>query len=157
MSYSISHLQVCSICVDEDNQINTAVEHPTIDRETLIKRKAKLLKCGHVFHYSCINKFFFGGGENCPNCRAPIEKEDRYFHITKDTYASGVPEGCERYISKDKVGCTTYYVPKDIQGDVLEHVEAVMERFKLQKSDDSDTISFRIDENGIAPMSPENT
>jgi len=35
----------------------------------LIDDKVRILKCGHMYHYECINKWIYKKGElNCPIC-----------------------------------------------------------------------------------------
>jgi len=51
----------CSICLENFNENSYEIMTP-------IK-----LACGHIFHYDCINKWYFIN-QNCPICRKPIHE-----------------------------------------------------------------------------------
>ncbi|MDP1880372.1 MAG: hypothetical protein Q8K60_05480 [Parachlamydiaceae bacterium] len=133
MTYAISNLQLCPICLDEEKPINPSLDHPTIDRETLLKRKVKVLRCNHLFHYECINKFFFEGGTKCPYCRSPIEKEDRFFSLIKDPYGheDKSPKNWETYISKNENGNSSVVfegsIPQEEREFILRNQERIID------------------------------
>lgn len=136
--------EICTICLDE------VTVRPDEDRRTG-PVKTTALRCNHIFHEWCINKWIFEGqNKNCPNCRDPImtvqpktptppvvntidDSPDVFEHLVKGVGAmargawwlvSGIPGAIDNLMSVE--------VPKGMDA-VRQKVPALQNKLSKQK------------------------
>ena len=83
----------CSICQEEENDSNSMYQ----------------LECGHVFHISCIQRWWRSGHNSCPNCRSDtfnrIDEADvisRAMFLRRISTRKNAPKDLKKMVKKVK-------------------------------------------------------
>lgn len=127
----------CSICMDSMRGVPTngvsmrfwALKKRTgkVDYKTQCER----LKCGHVFHFKCISKWFLTvdneSSGNCPMCRSKIKFSNKYGIFNR-----------KMYIKKDWISETHDYEWSD--GETMPEVEENEDGSESSSSADWDDV-----------------
>ncbi len=98
----------CSICL-ENIKINEDIN---------------ILKCGHIFHYKCIEELLDHNDNKCPNCRADLktgekqkERIDNHLNLINELYISE-----EFYFDDDDAGNLYDFQENDFYDDFDEYI-----------------------------------
>jgi len=70
------NVKECSICLNN-------IQMYSCEKMIFHNNIAYKLKCGHFFHYKCIEEMFLRGRLQCPMCRTRLEDEPMYMNIKK--------------------------------------------------------------------------
>lgn len=101
--------ECCSICLEETVAIKTQRGSTVIPRNSGLS----LLSCSHVYHRSCIKKWYMSSCDEipgCPCCRRPI-----HFHKTSTFYIDLLEQ-----IKPSIISDTTFEFIKQCVSDLIE-------------------------------------
>lgn len=123
--------QICTICFDEEHPVGRVFEQISAEPSNHTSRipKETTLKCNHVFHSQCINRYLNDGNKRCPTCCTFIEKEDRNFEMTEDPappqnkrcFFESTPERSRMFICPDDLPEEEIRFFLEIQGNPFDH------------------------------------